>query len=302
MTEITTSKDDFAGLKDNVIIITGGSSGIGLATTKLLLNNGAHVVNGDLAPPSLSHPSLSFHKTDVTSWTDLTSLFKFAKQIHPHIDHVFANAGVGNRASYLDEKLDEAGDLIEPSYLTFDINLRGLINTATLAVHHMRRQPGGGSIVVTASSSAFQQVASPDYATSKHGVLGFMRSMTAALKLAGLPIRINGIAPDPTETPLIPSELLREAGGFVQTPEDVAPTAALLMADESRRGHLIYSEAGRYWEVDEAVLLPAAESIRIKGQLSLNETIAKAMEILGSKDTQAAVDMVEASKKELSQA
>lgn len=276
---------------------SGGSSGIGLATIKLLLDNGASVVNGDLNPPNLSHPALSFQKTDVTSWADLTNLFKFAKQKHSTIDHVFANAGVGNRASYLDEKLDEAGDLIEPSFLALDINLRAVINTATLAVHHMRRQSGGGNIVVTASSAAFQRVASPDYVASKHGVLGFMRGMTAALELSELPIRINAIAPDMTETPLIPSELIVAAGGVVQAPEDVAPTAALLMADKDRKGHLIYSEAGRYWEVDEGVLLPAAESIRIEGMPSMHETVAKVMEMIGTKDAQAAVDLAEASQK-----
>lgn len=255
------------------------------------------MIVGDLRPPDLTHPTLSFQKTDVTSWTDLTQLFKFAKQTHPTIDHVFANAGIANRTSYLDEKIDSAGDLLEPSFLTLDINLRAVINTTTLAVHHMRRQPRGGSIVITASSTAFQRVASPDYATSKHGVLGFMRSMDAALELSGLPVRINAIAPDMTETPLIPSELIVAAGGVVQTAEQVAPTAVLLMAQEGRKGHLIYSEAGRYWEVDGAVLLPAAESVGVQGKQSMNETMAKVAELVGSRDLQNAVDLAEGSRR-----
>lgn len=267
----------------------GGSSGIGLATAELLLEHGAHVVIGDLSPPKISHPALTYQQTDVTSWIDLSNLFAEAKRTHSTIDHVFANAGIAGRADYLAATLDKAGNLLEPTGLTYDVNLRAAINTATLAIHHMRHQPTGGSIVITASASSFQPMCSPDYTASKHAILGFVRGMKSSLRLAGIPIRINAITPSWTETALFPRELIVAAGGVIQAAAEVAPSAALLMVDQERTGQVIYSEAGRMWEIEDAVLLPAALAVRMPGTQTLDETLIRAMGLVeAAADGQAA--------------
>lgn len=236
---------------------------------------------GDLNPPNISHPALTYQQTDVTSWTDLCNLFKEAKGTHPAIDHVFVNAGIAGRADYLASNLDEAGNLLEPTTLTYDVNLRAAINTATLAIHHMRRQSqpssSNNSIVITASASSFQPMCSPDYTASKHGILGFVRGMRSSPQLAGIPIRINAITPSWTETALFPRELIVAAGGVVQTAAEVAPSAALLMVDQERTGQVVYSEAGRMWEIEDAVLLPAALAVRLPGSQTLDQTLIRAM-------------------------
>lgn len=216
----------------------------------------------------------------MTSWSDLLNLFKEAKRTRSTIDHVFANAGITGRADYLGDNLDEHGDLLEPSFLNFDINLRAVVNTVTLAVHHMRHQPNGGDIVMTGSASSFQPLGSPDYTSSKHGVLGFMRGMRSSLDLAGIPIRINTITPTWTETALFPREMIISAGGAIQTAADVAPSAALFMADRTRTGQVIYSEEARLWEIEEALLLPTALSVGIPGTQSLEETLTKAIKVI----------------------
>lgn len=101
----------------------------------------------------------------MTKWSDLQALFKKAKEIHGRIDHVFANAGISIRADYLATEVDENGDLKEPSFQSLDVNLRGAINTATLATFYMRpeKQSGGGSIVITSSIAAFQRFRAVDY-------------------------------------------------------------------------------------------------------------------------------------------
>ena len=246
----------------------------------MLLKHGALVLIGDLNPPAISHPSLTFRRTDVTSWSELSNLFKEAKRSHSTIDHVFANAGITGRADYLGENLDEQGDLLEPSFLNFNINLRAVINTVTLAIHYMRHQPNGGDVVMTGSASSFQPLASPDYTSSKHGVLGFMRGLKTSLQLSGIPVRINTITPGWTETALFPREMITSAGGNMQTAADVAPSAALLMADRTRTGQVIYSEEARLWEIEEALLLPAALSVRIPGTQTLDETLVKAIGII----------------------
>jgi NAD(P)-dependent dehydrogenase (short-subunit alcohol dehydrogenase family) len=220
----------------------------------------------------------------VTSWPDLINLFKKTKATHPGkpINHVFANAGITSHANYLAETLDEAGDLLEPTSKTLDINLKACINTCTLALHHLRSQPQGGSVVITASASAYQPLCVPDYTASKHGVLGFMRGMNSALQMAGLSsnIRVNAIAPSWTVSKILDThDLFEEVGGLVQPASAVAPSVALLMADEERNGQLIFSEQGRYWEVEEAILKPAYLKVRTPGAQALDETLGLVMRL-----------------------
>ena len=156
----------------------------------------------------------------MAKWSDQLALFKRAKDLHGRIDHVFANAGVSVRANYLATDLDENGDLKEPSFESLDINLKGVINTATLAVYYMRpeQQSGGGSIVITSSIASFQRFRAPTMvggrsaspkpclhgyiqiyvanervlssyvAAGKHGNLGFMRALRQLLIADNLPI------------------------------------------------------------------------------------------------------------------
>ncbi|OJD28989.1 short chain dehydrogenase [Diplodia corticola] len=264
LSEITVDEAQFAALKGQVVLVTGAASGIGLATVKLLLSQGAIVVAGDLNEVPLPlNEQLSFQKTDTTSWADLLALFKKAKQQHGRIDHVFANAGISTRINYLEENLDANGDLLEPSHQVIDINLRGTINTATLALHYMKpeRQQGGGSIVLTSSSTAFQRMRAADYAISKHGVLGILRGMLPNIESANLPVRLNIINPAWTDTGMVPASLVESVGGKTQPPEVVARSVALLMSDKSRNGQAIYSAVGQLFEIEEAVLQPAKKTI-----------------------------------------
>lgn len=219
-------------------------------------------MSGDLNPPPFEHEKLAFVKTDVAQWTDLKALFKHTEKLHRRIDHVFANAGISGRADYMADDLDEHGELLEPSTLTYDINLRGMLNTSYLGFHYMRHQkPAGGSVVVAASASSFQRFRVTDYCTAKHGVLGFMRGMVPNLQASGLPIRINALAPSWTVTGMVPEGIVHALGADVQGPEVVARSVALLMADEARQGQLIYSWQGRYREVETSILLKAGAEI-----------------------------------------
>ncbi|PGH11555.1 hypothetical protein AJ79_04813 [Helicocarpus griseus UAMH5409] len=282
---ITIKDDDLAPLKGKVVLLTGGSSGIGLATTQLLLSLGASVVLGDLLPPKegLDHPSLVFQKCDVTNWKDQLALFKKTKEIHGRIDHVFANAGISIRANYLATDLDENGDLKEPSFQSLDVNLRGAMNTATLGIYYMRpeQQNGGGSIVVTSSIAAFQRFRGVDYAAGKHGNLGFVRGMRQLLIHEKLPIRINAIAPSWTETGILPAVIMEQIGVKLQPPEVPARSALLLMADESRNGQLLHSTEGKIQEVEESVLVPTAEEIIGKDKPTEDTTLMRMLEAMG---------------------
>lgn len=241
------------------IVITGGSSGMGLAVVKQLLELGNNVVSGDMNDSPVSHPKHTFLKTDVTSWAQQKTLFQTAWGKHGRIDHVFANAGISGRAEYLKDQYDEQGELQEPATLVYDINLRGMMNTGYLGMHYMRKQdPPGGSIVCTASGSSFQRFGVWDYTTAKHGVYGWMRGAIPNLREQNLPIRINCIGPSWTLTGLVPKEIMEKAGIETQTAEVVAELVAYLFADESRQGQFIYSAGGRHYEIEESKLLPLA--------------------------------------------
>lgn len=212
------------------------------------------------------------------SWPALVALFAQALALHGHVDHVFANAGIGGyRTDYLAPvaPVDPAtGALLEPSTLTLDVNLKAAINTAYLGLHHMRhnhhhhqqqqqQQRRGGSVVLTASASSFQRFRNADYTIAKHGVLGFMRGVVPNLQAQGLPMRVNCIAPSFTRTGLVSDEGFRGMGreDLLQAPEVAARSAAVLMADGARQGQLVYSAGGRMWEIEESRLLPTAAEI-----------------------------------------
>lgn len=126
---------------------------------------GATVVSGDIQQPQKTG-NFTFVQTDVRSWADINKLFKAAKDKHGRIDYVFANAGIGPRADYLNLAIDESGEPVEPNKDTLDINFSSVVNTVTLGAHYMKGQAEGGSIVIMGSSTGLHGVRAVDYCAS----------------------------------------------------------------------------------------------------------------------------------------
>ncbi|KAG9514601.1 NAD(P)-binding protein, partial [Aureobasidium melanogenum] len=273
MAEITINDADLQAVKGKVVLMTGGSSGIGLATTNLLLSLGAKVINGDMNPPpsqlhSESSDSYKYVRTNVLSWSELVAFFKAALDLHGHIDHVFANAGMRPVASYLALEEDTNGDPTEPNHMTLNVNLKAVINTASLGLHYLQKHPAPKnsiqSITLTASSSSFHRFRAADYGLSKHGVLGLLRGL-APVTYPDLPIRVNALCPSWTITALTEESHYKGVKVNLQGADAVARAAVLLMADESRHGQMVLSAANKYREIEEAVLLKAMTP-EIRGQ------------------------------------
>ncbi|KAI1150403.1 short chain dehydrogenase [Nemania diffusa] len=282
MAEVIITDESLASLKDNVVVVTGCASGIGLAAVQHLLSLGASVIGSDLHPPpdgAVASPHFTFQVANVSSWPDLVAVFKTALSLHGRVDHVFANAGMGPRTDYVSGiELDEHGDPQEPTSIVLDVNLKGAINTTALAVHYIRQNPRGtGSVVINASATGLQRFRSVDYVTSKHGTIGLMRGMHAALTAQSLPVRVNAVAPSWTSSSIVREPDFARAGVYTQAPGAVARAALGLMADGGRRGHLVHVDHGVCREVDEAVMLPAYDALLHEGTMNEDQAAGLVM-------------------------
>jgi len=229
-------------LEGKVAVVTGGNSGIGLATAKRFATEGAKVVvtgrrqpELDAAVKEIGHGAVGV-RGDVADLADLDRLYAIVKEKYGRVDVVFANAGGGEFAplgQITEEHFDKA----------FDTNVKGLLFTVQKALPLM---PDGGAIILNASIVSIKGMeAFSVYSASKAAVRSFARSWTADLKARK--IRVNAVSPGPIETPAIDAlagseEKSREfkAGmaaqvplGRVGTPDEIAKVAVFLASDDA---------------------------------------------------------------------
>lgn len=214
-------------LKDKIAIITGGSGGIGFASAKLFVKEGAKVLLVDINEEALKEctaeigEGCSYDVADVSVEEQVNNYTKTAMDRYKKIDIVLLNAGIEGPVKPLIEYTVEEFDKL------MGINLRGAWLGIKAAVPQMINT-GGGSITLTSSIAGLRGSAgSGPYATSKHALIGLMRS--AAIEYAAFGIRINTVHPGFVETRMMRS---LEAGGSslasqigtTKTPEEVKQT------------------------------------------------------------------------------
>ena len=222
-------------LKDRTFVVSGGSSGLGLATTLLLLQNGANVSILDLTPPPLDASSeidssrVLFSKTDVASTESLQAALKstltWTQETRSPLSGVVCCAGVGTAALCLPKQdpsaTHEAVKYMDMSVFdrTITVNLRGTVDLIRLAVPHMAlNEPWAldgerGVIIVVSSVAAFEgQVGQLAYSASKGAVRSVVLPLARELgQKAGL--RVMGIAPGVFQT------------GMTVRPEEKSPAS-----------------------------------------------------------------------------
>src|SRR5689334_15394298 len=229
-------------LEGKVAVITGGCSGIGLATVRRFLEEGAKVVIGDVDDDrgkALSEElGITYAHVDVTSKDEVDALFKTAKDTFGAVDIAFNNAGISppDDDSILDTELD--------AWLRVQqVNLTSVYLCCKAAIPYMQRQ-GKGSIINTASFVALMGAATSQiaYTASKGGVLAMTRELGVQFAREG--IRVNALCPGPVNTPLLqelfakdPERAARRLvhipmGRFAE-PEEIAATVAFLASDDA---------------------------------------------------------------------
>src|SRR5689334_8387633 len=216
-------------LAGKVAVITGGASGIGLATAKRMSAEGATVVIGDIDPEAGKSVAADLNGTfvavDVSDQVAVDTLFDTAAETHGSVDIAFNNAGISPPE---DDLICDTG--IDAWQRVQDINLKSVFFCCKAALRHMVPKQKG-AIINTASfvavmGSATSQIS---YTASKGGVLAISRELGVQYARQG--IRVNALCPGPVNTPLL-QEL------FAKDPERAA-----------RR--LIHVPMGRFAEPDE---------------------------------------------------
>jgi len=225
-----------------VAVVTGGNSGIGLATAKRLSDEGAKVaISGrsqktlDEAVKIIGNGVLAVN-ADVAKSADLDRFYSAIASKFSKIDILFVNAGVA--------KLHAVEQSTEALYdEMFDINVKGALFTVIKALPHLR---DGGSIIF--NSSVVDAKGTPTgviYAATKGAVRSFVRSLAAALVPRN--IRVNAVAPGPIETPIfgrtgLPQQQLDEFATYIKEsnpmkrfgkPEEIAGAVAFLASQDA---------------------------------------------------------------------
>ena len=226
-------------LAGRTALVTGGGSGIGLATVRRFVGEGARVVVGDLDGERLRAVDLEFRQSvrtvvcDVTDETQVAAMCRTGEEAFGPLHVAVANAGRGSYGLIVDTPVDE-----------FRAVLDLCITAVMLTIKHAAPwMADGGSIITVASLNGTQPSAGMGaYCAAKAGVM--MLTQVAAMELGALGIRVNCIAPGLIETPatggffavaaIVEEFVDNTTLGRHGTPAEVADLALFLASDESR--------------------------------------------------------------------
>jgi NAD(P)-dependent dehydrogenase (short-subunit alcohol dehydrogenase family) len=232
-----------ARLTGKVAIITGGAGGIGLATAQLFTDEGAQVLLVDRheaalhsAVQTMGSAAVSYVVADITQPEQVQHYVQTALERYQGIDILLANAGIEGVVQPITDYPLEVFDAV------MAVNVRGVWLGLKYVIPAMRAR-GGGSIVITSSTAGIRgSQGLSAYTTSKHAVIGLMR--TAALECAPWGIRVNTVNPAPIETRMMRSlEEMRTTGAG--TDATVEQTKASIAARIPLKRYGAPEEVGR---------------------------------------------------------
>ncbi len=240
-------QDNIMKLEGRVAVVTGGGSGIGAAAALAFAREGARVVVTDVNEAGAKVVLEQIEKAggqglalraDVTQAADTQAIVERATAAWGRLDLYFANAGVSQWKSYVEEVAEETFDRI------FAVNVKGVWLGAKYALPVMKRQRRGVFIVNASTAAIRPRPGSQTYAASKGAVV----TLTKALALEAAPhgVRVVAIAPVATHTPML-SPFINEAVdeealaryidtiplGRLNEPEDIAAALVFLASDDA---------------------------------------------------------------------
>jgi NAD(P)-dependent dehydrogenase (short-subunit alcohol dehydrogenase family) len=199
-------------LKDKVVVLTGAASGIGRATAILFAKEGAIQILSDVDEEGLeeTYNSLSegekkrtiIQTVDVRKQKQVKKMIESTIEEHGRIDVLVVNAGVvrvGEVETFPDEDYD----------LLIDVNVKGTHYTCKYAAPYFKKQKSGSIITLASVAAHIGQTAHANYCSTKAAVLGYTRAL--ALDLAPYNVRVNSVSPGATDTPMLQSDVAKQA-------------------------------------------------------------------------------------------
>jgi NAD(P)-dependent dehydrogenase (short-subunit alcohol dehydrogenase family) len=232
-------------LEGKVAVITGGNSGIGLATAHRFVEEGAYVFiigrrQGELdaAVDKMGKNNVSSVQGDVSNLADLDRLYATVKEQKGRINILFANAGIGEFAPL--------GEISEAHFdKAFGINVKGLLFSVQKALPIFQDDTGGSIILNASIASSKGMGTSSVYSATKAAVRSFARTWTVDLKQRN--IRVNAISPGPIDTPILNTAIEDEKQiemiktslvasvpmGRMGLPDEIAKAVLFLASDDS---------------------------------------------------------------------
>jgi NAD(P)-dependent dehydrogenase (short-subunit alcohol dehydrogenase family) len=233
-------------LEGKVALVTGGTEGIGFATARLFLQEGAKVVISGRSPEKGTramvelekHGEVMFVEGDVSRSRDASRMVESAVSRFGRLDVLFNNAGI-----YIEKRAEDMSE--EEWDKLIDINLKGTFLVSKYAVSHMMRQGGGAIINNSSDAGLVGNRSCPAYCASKGGVTVMTKAM--ALDYAKDKIRVNCVNPGVVDTPMVaqearlsgaPDQYMIQMGrdhpmGRIGRPEEVAKAVLFLASGES---------------------------------------------------------------------
>ncbi|KAI9255707.1 hypothetical protein BDA99DRAFT_517445 [Phascolomyces articulosus] len=220
-------------LQEKVIVIYGGTSGIGLELSETLLSLGAYVIflgtkkeKGKALEAELNNKYRSdkknqmalFHQCDITDWGSQEAIYSLSTETFDQsVDVVIVIAGILDSSNLMNDiELDNDNMLVDGTYRTLEVNLTAAAKANRLAIQHFLRNNKPGCVINTSSIYGYVGAPlAPLYAASKHGIIGLSKSYGTLFRSTG--IRVNVVAPHFVDTPMVtgPSKAVAKALGMV---------------------------------------------------------------------------------------
>lgn len=238
-------------LKDKIIMLTGAASGIGRATAILAAKEGAILFLSDIDELGLKKTlslisgdprRFTIQKVDITNSDQVKDHINAIIKNYGRIDVLIANAGVV-RVGPIEEFSDADYNLI------INVNMKGLFYCCKFAVPYFKKQKSGSIITLASVAAHIGQVNHANYCSTKAGVLGFTRAL--ALDLAPYNIRVNSVSPGATDTPMLRSDVKKQA-------EDRGVPFEVIKAEFEKEG--VLGRWAKPEEVAEGILFLASDA------------------------------------------